>query len=138
MRQLAGLVLAMLLLVSPAAAEDVDTAAFRAVISAQIEAFQADDGQRAYGYASPSIRQIFPTAEIFMDMVRRGYQPVYRPQSLSFGETGTSADGRPFQKVTILGPDGLTYEALYSFELQPDGSWQISGCALVRAPDLNT
>ncbi|WP_395688151.1 DUF4864 domain-containing protein [Aestuariivirga sp.] len=138
MRQLAGLVLAMLLLVSPAAAEDVDTATFRAVISAQIEAFQADDGQRAYGYASPSIRQIFPTAEIFMDMVRRGYQPVYRPQSLSFGEAGTSADGRPFQKVTILGPDGLTYEALYSFELQPDGSWQISGCALVRAPDLNT
>jgi hypothetical protein len=128
----------MLLLVSPAAAEDVDTATFRAVISAQIEAFQADDGQRAYGYASPSIRQIFPTAEIFMDMVRRGYQPVYRPQSLSFGEAGTSADGRPFQKVTILGPDGLTYEALYSFELQPDGSWQISGCALVRAPDLNT
>ena len=72
------------------------------------------------------------------EQVRRGYQPVYRPQSLSFGEAGTSADGRPFQKVTILGPDGLTYEALYSFELQPDGSWQISGCALVRAPDLNT
>ncbi len=138
MRQLAGLILLVALWTVPATAEEADTAAFRAVISAQIEAFRADDGPRAYGYASPSIRQIFPTPEVFMDMVRRGYQPVYRPQSLSFGEAGTSPDGQPFQKVTIVGPDGLTYEALYSFERQPDGTWQISGCAIVRAPDLST
>lgn len=138
MRHLCGVVLGLLLMIGPARADAPDAAAFRAVITAQIDAFRADDGARAYDYASPSIRQIFPTADIFMDMVRRGYQPVYRPQSLSFGEAGTSADGRPFQKVSLIGPDGLNYEALYSFERQPDGSWRISGCALTRAPGLNS
>jgi len=138
MRLLAGLFAFFLLATGPVRAETPDAGAFQAVISAQIDAFRADDGAAAYGYASPSIRRIFPNPEIFMDMVRRGYQPVYRPQSYSFGQTGTAADGRPFQKVTLIGPDGLTYEAIYSFERQADGSWQISGCALVRAPDLNT
>lgn len=138
MRHLCGVVLGLLLMIGPARADAPDAAAFRAVITAQIDAFRADDGARAYDYASPSIHQIFPTADIFMDMVRRGYQPVYRPNAITFGEAGTGPDGRPFQKVSLIGPDGLNYEALYSFERQPDGSWRISGCALTRAPGLNS
>ena len=102
----------------------------------QIEAFRAEDGARAYGYAAPMIKQIFPNPDVFMNMVRQGYQPVYRPQSFTFGEAGFSASGRPIQKVTVVGPDGITYEAIYTMERQPDGTWQISGCAIVRAPDL--
>ena len=70
----------------------VDTAglaekgAIRKVIEAQIGAFRADDGERAFGYASPNIRQIFRSAENFMAMVRNGYQPVYRPRSVRFGD----------------------------------------------------
>ena len=94
------------------------------VITGQIEAFRADDGARAYGYAAPMIKQIFPNPDVFMDMVRQGYQPVYRPQSFSFGEAGFSASGRPIQRVTVVGPDGITYEAIYTMERQPDGSWQ--------------
>ena len=106
------------------------------MITSQIEAFRAEDGPAAYSHASPAIRQIFPNPEVFMNMVRQGYQPVYRPQSFRFGEAVLAASGRPTQRVTVVGPDGLTYEAVYTMERQPDGSWQISGCALVRAPDL--
>jgi hypothetical protein len=84
------------------------------------------------------IQQVFPTAEHFMAMVRQGYMPVYRPQSFSFGQAGLDAAGRPTQLVTILGPDGKTYEALYTFERQADGSWKIAGCRLLETPGLNT
>ena len=139
MRFVLGLLAAIILLALPARAEsltDDDKAAFQSVISGQIDAFRAEDGARAYSYAAPMIKQIFPNPDVFMNMVRQGYQPVYRPQSFRFGDAGFSASGRPVQKVTVVGPDGITYEAIYTMEQQPDGSWQISGCAIVRAPDL--
>ena len=139
MRLILSLLAVFMLLAAPVRAESLsaeDKSAFESIISGQIDAFRAEDGARAYSYAAPMIKQIFPTPEVFMDMVRKGYQPVYRPQSFTFGEAGFSASGRPIQKVTIVGPDGLTYEAIYTMERQPDGSWQINGCAIVRAPDL--
>jgi len=139
MRFLLAMLACWLLLAAPARAEslsDQDKQAIQSVITSQIEAFRAEDGPAAYSHASPAIRQIFPNPEVFMNMVRQGYQPVYRPQSFRFGEAVLAASGRPTQRVTVVGPDGLTYEAVYTMERQPDGSWQISGCALVRAPDL--
>src|SRR3954470_20734542 len=75
---------------------DADTAAFRRIISDQIAAFNADDGAKAWSYAAPSIKQIFPTPDVFMSMVKKGYQPVYRQKSFSFGEIMQSGD-RPVQ-----------------------------------------
>jgi hypothetical protein len=134
------LLAAFLTLALPARADSLsaqDEADFRAIISDQISAFEADDGPRAYSYAAPMIRQIFPDPDRFLGMVKQAYPPVYRPKSYSFGKAGFSASGRPIQRVTILGPDGLTYEAVYTMERQPDGSWQINGCALVRSPDIS-
>jgi hypothetical protein len=45
--------------------------------------------------------------------------------------------GRPAQKMLVVGPDGKTYEALYSMEKQPDGTWRISGCTLLEIPGLD-
>jgi hypothetical protein len=110
---------------------------FQRIIAAQISAFRADDGPTAYSYAAPVVRNIFPTPEIFMAMVKRGYPPVYRPQSFNFTEALTDAMGRPAQKMLVVGPDGKTYEALYSMEKQPDGTWRISGCTLLEIPGLD-
>ena len=140
MRLITCLIAIFIALSLPLRAESLspqDEADFRAVISDQIAAFRADDGARAYSHAAPMIRQIFPDPDRFMGMVRQGYPPVYRPQSYSFGKASLSASGRPTQRVTIVGPDGLTYEAIYTMERQPDGTWQISGCALVRSPDIS-
>lgn len=119
------------------AQSDADRQAFEKIISAQIEAFRADDGARAYGYAAPMIRQIFPTPETFMAMVRQGYPMVYRPQSFRFGPAGPDQAGRPTQRVEIVGPDGVNYEAVYTMEQQPDGTWQINGCYIMKAPDVS-
>ena len=112
---------------------DADRAAIRQVIEAQVDAFRRDDGDAAFGYASPSIRGLFGTSEIFMDMVRQGYQPVYRPKVFDFREIVT-LHGQVTQKVHVVGPDGRPVTAFYPMTQLPDGSWRINGCYL-QAPE---
>ena len=118
-------------------AEDVpaaDAAAFERIIAAQIAAFNADDGTTAYGFAAPTIQKLFPSPEVFMAMVKKGYQPVYRQKSFKFSGAAMKGPGIPTQRVTIIDATGKVWEALYTFERQPDGTWRISGCTLLEAP----
>jgi hypothetical protein len=128
----AGAILAIGLL-SPVAAQELSTgdrAAIRAMIAEQIEAFRRDDAALAYGYAAPGIKRLFPTPGRFMEMVKKQYQPVYRPRSMTFGEVVETPDG-VLQKVFLTGPDGKGWVAAYLAERQSDGSWRIGGCTLV-------
>jgi hypothetical protein len=112
---------------------EADREAFRGIVAAQIEAFRNDDGVAAYSYASPTIQGLFPGSDRFMAMVRLGYQPVYRPQSVTFGAATETAAG-PELRVFVTGPDGRPWVAVYSFQKQPDGSWKINGCVLLEDP----
>ena len=130
---IAGLILAF---IAPAVAQDLSTAdrsAIRDVIQNQVDAFQRDDGAGAFGLASPTIQGMFGTPEIFMDMVRQGYQPVYRPRVFDFREI-VDLHGQPAQKVHVIGPDGRPVIAYYPMTQLPDGSWRINGCFL-QAPE---
>ncbi len=118
-------------LASPVRAAD-DVAAAQGVIRSQVEAFGRDDAATAYSFAAPSIQGVFPDPEIFLSMVRGSYTPVYRHKSFEFGEARVSA-GRIAQRVHILDAEGVPWEALYTLELQPDGSMKISGCVLLKA-----
>lgn len=119
----------------PALAQDAaEGSAIRAVIASQLEAFGRDDGPGAFAFASPTIRAKFQTPEIFMDMVRRHYAPVYRPSEVSFQDLHAGPRG-PVQEVLLVGPDGLAVVALYFMQQQPDASWKINGVQLVKAPD---
>jgi hypothetical protein len=115
---------------APAFADDVATA--QSVIRAQEQAFGRDDAAAAYSHAAPEIKQLFPQADIFMQMVRQGYAPVYRHKSFEFGEA-RSAGGRIAQRVHIVDDNGEVWEALYTLEQQPDGSLKITGCSLLKA-----
>mgnify|MGYP006315008759 CR=1 FL=1 len=116
---------------------ETEKSEFQRIIAAQISAFRADDGPTAYSFAAPVVRNIFPTPEIFMSMVKQGYPQVYRPQAFNFTEALIDPLGRPAQKMRVVGPDGKTYEALYSMERQPDGTWLINGCTLLEVPGLD-
>jgi len=131
MRTFALLAAFLLGLASPAfAADDVATA--QSVIRSQAEAFGRDDAATAYSYAAPGIHAMFPQADIFIDMVRRSYAPVYRHKSFEFGEARAS-EGKIAQQVHIVDADGVPWEALYTLEQAPDGSLKISGCMLIKA-----
>jgi len=131
----------LLLLAAPARAEDAvsvaDRAQIRAVIEQQIQAFAKDDATAAFAFASPAIRQQFGTPDIFMEMVRSGYAAVYRPRSLSFGETRL-VEGVTVQQVDVIGPDGVGAHAFYLMEREADGSWRINGVTMTRGSEEET
>jgi hypothetical protein len=130
MRAFVLLAALLLSLAAPARAAD-DVATAQGIIRSQAEAFGRDDAATAYSYAAPGIQNMFPQADIFLDMVRRNYAPVYRHKSFEFGEA-RAMDGKIAQEVHIVDADGVPWEALYTLELEPDGSVRISGCVLVK------
>lgn len=135
-------VLALLCAAAPARADELPSAlsapereAIQGVISAQMRAFAADNGPAAFAFAAPGIQAQFGDAANFLAMVRRGYQPVYRPRSVAFGPL-VVLDGQTVQKVELIGPDGAGTTALYFMEHEADGAWRIKGCVLTASQSL--
>ena len=102
------------------------------VVSSQLQAFQDDDFEKAYSYASPTIKTIFPDHKKFRDMVVGQYQAVYRPKSINFGNV-TTQGGTTFLEVYLVDPDGIFVTAIYTMQQQEDDSWLINGCFLNQA-----
>ncbi len=128
-----AIVLALVFLFSlaaPALADDVASA--QSVIRAQEQAFVRGDAAAAYSHAAPEIRQLFPQADIFLQMVQQAYPPIHRHKSFEFGEA-RSAGGRIAQRVHIVDDNGEAWEAMYTLEQQSDGSLKITGCSLLKA-----
>ena len=142
MRRIAFAVVSLLfassLFISAALAGDAEIKAGQAVIDGQLKALIANDGAKAYSYAAPNVKQIFPTVDAFMNMVTNGYAPVRQPQSYSFGKVEQTGPGSIIQQVLIVGTDGKDYEAVYTLQQQPDGSFQITGCSLRASNSLST
>ena len=114
-----------------------DRQAILGTIRAQLDAFQADDGSRAFTYATPQLRRLFGTPENFMAMVRGGYQAVYRPQSVEFLDARI-IDGKTGQAVRFVGPDGRAVIAIYTMEQQSDGSWRIAAVQLIPTGEVSS
>jgi len=112
-----------------------DAVAIRAVISDQLDAFTRDDAQRAFSFATPSIRAQFGNAEQFMAMVRASYPVVYRRKSFEFGKPEI-VDGEFIQPVKMMDGDGRAWLALYPMQRQTDGNWRINGCQVARAAGI--
>lgn len=116
------------------AADDGDRSTGRDLITRQIEAFRHDDAASAFAFASPGIREMFGGSErSFLDMVQRAYPAVNRPRSFTFGPARDVGEGFE-QSLAIQDEQGADWDAVYSLERQPDGSWKISGCRMVKRP----
>ena len=114
----------------PVSATDMRSA--RAVVQAQLDAFAADDGPRAFSLATRNLRQIFGSPERFMAMVRAGYPVVYRPSSVAF-LIPEWLDRELIQGVHFTDEAGGLWLAIYRLQRQRDNSWRINGCELVES-----
>jgi hypothetical protein len=132
------LALFLMFFAAPVFAGDAEIKSAQDTIDRQLQAFLADDGALAYSFAAPNVKRIFPTVESFMSMVTSGYVPVYRPQNYSFGKSMQTGPTSIVQQVLIVGPDGKDYEAVYTLELQEDGTFRITGCSLRASNSLST
>jgi len=129
--------LGALLFTGSAHAEDgLDSSAFQNIIKKQMSAFASGNAKAAYSFATGSLQRRFQNPEFFMEMVRQGYQPVYKPRDVTFGRSKMTQYG-PTQEVFVTGPKGNDWIALYSFEQQEDGSWRISGCYLTKSEGIS-
>jgi Domain of unknown function (DUF4864) len=111
-----------------------DKEAMQQVVEGQLQALAVDDGSKAYTFAAPIVQQVFPTVDVFMTMVKKGYRPVYRNSERKFAEVSPDTLGRPAVHVLLTADDGKHWEAVYSMEQQKDGSWKIAGCYLRAVP----
>ncbi|WP_397542366.1 DUF4864 domain-containing protein [Roseovarius salis] len=126
-RYIAAILFPLLLALPAAANEDIQR-----VISEQIDAFQQDDFERAFTYASPTIRRLFRTPERFGQMVRQGYPMVWRPAEVEF----LSVEQRPrglWQNVLIRDGDGALHILEYQM-VQDRGRWLINAVRVRKAP----
>ena len=114
-----------------------DASAIRAVIEAQLAAFEQDDAPAAFAFASPGIRRSFETPEGFVGMVRQLYPVVYRPRTVRFLPPRL-VDDQPIQVVEMSDRDGAVWMAIYRLQQQTDGTWLIDGCALMPGRDIAT
>ena len=130
MRAIAFALVFLFGLAASAVADDV--AAPQGVIQAQEQAFSRGDAAAAYSHAAPEIKQLFPQADIFLQMVQQAYPPIHRHKSFEFGEA-RAAGGRIAQRVHIVDDNGEAWEAMYTLEQQSDGSLKITGCSLLKA-----
>jgi hypothetical protein len=131
--------LMLLLSAAPASADDGSSGGqtARALIERQFDAFAHDDAAAAYALAAPALKTVFADPDTFLAMVRGSYGPVYRHRGVDFGETDGDADNVS-QVVTLVDNDNVVWKALYKLARQPDGSWLISGCVLVKSTDSAT
>lgn len=119
---------------SLAYAEELQNTEIENVIGDQITAFQADDFEKAFEFASPNIKGIFGTPERFGRMVQNGFPMVWRPSSVRYLELREIA-GRLYQKVVVEDGDGQYHVLDYEMLETADG-WQINGVQLLRAPSV--
>jgi hypothetical protein len=135
MRKRILVLLAALFWAHAAAAQGIpaaDGAAIRAVIDAQLDAFRARDGERAFAFADANIRAMFGDAATFMRMVREGYAPIYSPRAREFGAAEDRGD-TVAQAVEIEGADGSAVLAIYEMRRLSDGTFRIAGVSLLRS-----
>ena len=106
-----------------------------AVISQQIQAFRADDFDRAFTFASPSIQGLFGTSDNFRKMVTNGYPMVWRPAQVEFLALRVQK-GRLAQRVRIVDEEGLVHVLDY-FMIATEAGWKINGVELLKQEGLN-
>lgn len=126
-----SLILAILMSATPDARADA-AEEIQSVISDQLNAFKADDSARAYAHAADIIKEMFPSQQTFMEMVRVGYPPVYRAKDWSFVDP-TPLDNGYSQIVRLTDEQDRIWNALYTLERDSTGAWKITGCRILKS-----
>ncbi len=125
---------ASLVLVSPPLLHAEDPLAeAQAVISGQIEALISADADKAYSFASPDIRSLYPDKNAFLAMVQQNYEPVAHAGNYAFGRSKLVGGGEMvLQEVMIGSREGKDWTAIYEMRLMNDGSYKINGVRMMK------
>lgn len=108
---------------------DKDIQAVQLVIGNQISALKTGDGDSAYFYAAPNVKQAFPSAANFINMVQQGYKPLYQHRSFVFGKH-TLSNGEIYQELIITDETRKLWQFIYTLSRQEDSSWKVTNVVM--------
>jgi hypothetical protein len=129
----AALVVCLLFLQVPGLKAQDPVAAAQAVIAGQITALTRGDADAAYAFASPAIQSLYPDKGVFLAMVKKEYEPVYRAGTYAFGRSKTIGSGEAvLQEVLVSSKEGADWMAIYEMRLMEDGSYKVNGVRMIR------
>ncbi|MEM1298715.1 MAG: DUF4864 domain-containing protein [Pseudomonadota bacterium] len=129
-----ALVLVLIALMPLRAMADEPADTIQGVISDQLAAFQANDVETAFGFASPTIQEKFGDPANFGRMVELAYPMVWRPRRFEMRQL-VDTDFGPVQVVLFEDGSGRLHEAGYLMQ-QVDGVWRINGVRLREVPQV--
>jgi hypothetical protein len=105
---------------------------WQAVITGQVEAFHAQDGAAALGFAGSGFKIRFEDPSMFMQAIRQwGYSAIVDSSSHSFGAYQLIDPDHVLQLVSFTGPDQVIYQAMYQLVREPEG-WRIAGVQMMK------
>ena len=136
MRRTIAAILLGLAFAVPAIADDSE--AVQGVIGSQIDSFRTGEHAEAFSHAAAGIQLMFRNQQNFVQMVQKGYAPIYGAQDYRFGRSKAGPDGTMFQEVLLTGPKGRSWVALYTMKRDEDGVWKIAGVRLVPGNEVAT
>ena len=131
MARIIGIIALIVGLSGPATAEP---SGIQATISGQMEAFRADDFERAFSFAAPNIKGMFGDAERFGSMVRNGYPMVWKNANVRYLEL-RELGGRMWQMVQVEDQQGGFHYLDYLMVETEDG-WQIGAVQFLPDPGV--
>lgn len=128
---ISGVILSFFLAFAAAAQEDE----IKDTIGSQIEAFQADDFETAFTYATPRLQEMFASPQNFERMVTGGYPMVHRPAEVQYLDL-REEDGAFIQTVEIVDAQGARH--LLDYRMEPtEAGWRIGGVQILKAPGVS-
>ena len=131
MARLLGALLLCLGLAGPAWTQ---SEGIQSTINGQMEAFRADDFDRAFTYASPNIKRMFGSSENFGTMVRNGYPMVWKNTNVRYLELREIA-GNLWQMVQVEDESGAFHYLDYLMVPSADG-WEIGAVQFLPDPGI--
>ena len=136
MKKIILIIMLMFITTVPVKADEKKIPGILNTINGQMSAFLEDDFEKAFTFASPSIRAIFQTPERFGQMVIGGYPMVWRPNSVKF--MGVRLEGGyVIQTVFLKDSSGNPHFIEYAME-KFDEVWKISGVHLLNSSAVGT
>ena len=118
-----------------ACAAQAEPADIQATIDQQLRAFEADDFDAAFTYASPNLQRLFQTPQNFERMVTQGYPMVWRYSGFRFLELREQG-GALWQRVMITDDKGAIHILDYRMLETPEG-WRINGVQILDSSEMN-
>ena len=120
----------MIFITHPAFAADSSVNLIKSVIQQQLDAFNDDDYDTAYQFASKHIQSVFTQTE-FETMVRTGFPQIAKSRKASFDEITLSDEGSFADAIVhVTGVDRVTVIARYKMVME-EGKWKNNGVIIL-------